>query len=110
MMTLAAALATGLPFKNTLRDESYCPNNKLTYTIKVEEAYEPVWEVQEPPKPLMRVYASRALYGPTGEAHGNHSDLSLGISNESGDSVWRCDITEDLAAALAPYIKKELNL
>ena len=52
-MTLAEALATGLPFKH--KKHKFWSNTLAWISWETKEMYEPVWQVQRP-KPKMRVW------------------------------------------------------
>lgn len=100
MMTLSAALATGLPFKH--KDWSYfiVSENLVFETCQfpTEGFFEPVWEVRQPPKPPMRVWTN------------NYQHSSPLTVCEIQPTNQHFDAIPELAKALAPFIKKELNL
>lgn len=94
LMTLSEALATGRPFKHKNQSIFYQKNHYATFLCN--EMYDPVWQVKEEEKPPIRVLA---------DVEGKMC-LSNGIPMFHGET----DITESLAKALAPLIKKELGL
>jgi hypothetical protein len=47
-MTLAEALATGLPFKHKHEHSWVCNDERIHFTASLKDAHEPVWEVQRP--------------------------------------------------------------
>lgn len=97
LMTLAEALATGRPFRQIGRDDfSWIGFEDWNwFRVNIKEAYEPIWEVLPEEKPPMRVWSS--VNGQFDVSRTAPFDVSL-------------DVTERLVEALAPYIKKELNL
>lgn len=96
LMTLSEALATGRPFKHKYEEVWAYPKSKNSFVFYVEDAYEPVWQVKEEEKPPMRVWLDK--------------NGTVSIRGWSILDFNEVDITESLAKALAPYIKKELGL
>ena len=58
-MTLAAALATGLPFKHIDWPEYLNPTADVKLWVLLPSFYEPVWQVQRP-KEKMRIWKSQS--------------------------------------------------
>lgn len=101
LMTLAEALATGRPFKNESWADFRDPKSEYgVFTVYVQEINEPVWEIQEEEKPSWRVWTNAKC----------EILITSEIPTQWNDDLCWVDITESLASALAPYIKKELNL
>jgi hypothetical protein len=85
-LTLAEALASGLPFKHVEWVEYLEPTNmdKRSCPIFVDDFIRPVWEVK-PPKPKMRVWKN------------HHGVLSL---SEEKESPFVVDATDQLKEIL----------
>lgn len=95
-LTLAEALATGKAFRRMDWEKSLYMAKGMSFVASVSEFYEPVWEVYEEPKkepePPLRVL--RCAF------QGDFRVSRLKLSTDE-------DITEKLAAALAPYLRDE---
>lgn len=96
-LTLAEALATGRPFKHKSWVGWSTQGNPYNIVyMEYTDVYNKEWEVKEEEKPPMRVWE----VGDT---------CSLYVSSKPSNNDDR-DVTEWVAKALAPYIKKELSL
>ena len=98
LMTLAEALATGRPFKH--KDWTFYSTALDDFRLNSNEWYATEWEIQEEEKPPMRVWTNAKC----------EILITSEIPTQWNDDLCWVDITETLAAALAPYIKKELGL
>lgn len=102
-LTLSEALSTGRPFKHVYWADYITKDTFGKIEICREQFWDSNWQVKEEEKPSMRVWRRRY--------YGTHVPINMCVIGKKtpDENEWE-DITETLAAALAPLIKKELGL